>query len=1166
MKKRISNKRGMTYVEMLVALALLALIVVCFTPMLLSSYDALYEAGVKTEEVYNSKQEIEEGLAVRSSTKEGTVQMTFTFTTNAEKLFENMNVNGRKVISTLQDKLETIFYGVRARIDFLTPDVVYDDKSIHEIILQTTGLDYDKVTYISNYSGNLEDLPKNQIVFAVYVPNKATGSNGSTTDELVYQYPSTIDTSKISFDSIKGRIKFTINEVDFTRSPVKILVYYKNERGILKTLSRYLTIAPPTIMFAGTTNASDYYTTAGIEQKSSVADNGQQSVEYVLAVEGRGMRIDNSPYLKKYYGKPSDKGVVIRNISWISNDETAGISPYYVMVGTNGAIYRMYNYTSHNTDIYKLSTGQTSRPNTDGYTTTDNLTPIDNAYDTTEGTRIYSSLWSGDSAHVFDFSSWDRSMNYGLDEEGGNDNCWLTAEQYVAEQGTTIIGIPISGDTVANSNKGAAKYNLFGMQAKFSYYLNGYRVGFSYSYQSGRNMSYIITEYGSPLRAFGFLKDEDDFMGFTELWYPSGTYSAVKKDKSVSDLNTIVLFLGTTGGGSDGARHTETAFASLRFTNFGSYNPNVAEGVNFMRTDGQATDNREDARQITDGRDYLNGLESEINLTDAIYIPSAGSVSGSMLYVGNVHAYMNVMQKDNLNTSANRASKITNAAWQKKLDEDEYAPHGALTDYVIFGNAQGTGTTVHKYSSAKVGTVYINRNLLGGETGVDSGQTSLNGVSAAEKQAKMQVTSGNSLTGDARSNFFIARNTSWKDMFMSDVLFTMGYSSNREKIYTNITYDGQREFYRSYEHLYFQSHYGVGGVNTDGSPVKVATRATTTDATNRNIYNNDYYNVWFPGEMYNISKIATKDGVTVGVGYAVAGSAYQWINPSVPSNTSTALGSIYNDGVLAAMVEGTQSEFTNLLYFKDNKSFNSDYLTAGYSGSEYRNAFTTYGTHGRDSVQFTAVDINTESTSTSDTSETKKYYAYYGDSKGRLFRSLVATATVSFVSEDGENVVTSQSTNLVGFIADNTYAGTTAAPSTMEEIKVGNSIPLSDYFSKIVTIDAHDDIIVVTGTPKDTNVSIGTVVGTKQADGSWSWKWVQFGYFYGLELNASKIVGGYYYFAGNTYFAGVRLETLREAANGKVLEVTYEKTSNPDAVIYLAIGDTIYAMDGRETL
>lgn len=1153
MKKRIFNKSGMTYVEMIVALALLSLIVVSFTPMLLSSYESLYEAGVKTENVYKSKQEIEEGLAVRSSTKEGHVEMTFVM--NAEKLFEKMNVNGRKVVSSLQDRLETIFYGVRARIDFLTPDVVYDDSSSHEIILQTTGLNYDKVTYISNYTGDLENLPKNEIVFGVYIPNKATGSEGSTTDELVYQTASNIDTSLMSFNTIKGRIKFTISGTDFTLSPVKILVYYKNERGVLKTLQRYLTIEPPTIMMAGTSAVHDYYTTAGVEEKDASTDGASQKVQYELKLEGRTMRTSNSPYLTKYFGSPKNTKSMIRSVKWIANDETAGISPYYVMVGTNGAIYRMYNYTSHSTDIFKLSTGQTSKPNTDGYGSVDGLTPVDNTFDTLEGTRIFSSLWSGDSAHVFDFSSWDRSTNYGIDEEGGNDNCWLTAEQYTVKEGTTIAGfIPISGDTVANTNKGAAKYNLFGMQAKFSYYYNGYRINFEYLYQGARNLSYIITESGSPLRAFGFLKDESDFKGFTEIWYPSGVFSAFGKDDSTSDVNQIAVFTG-----SPAARHTETSFAALRFQNFGSYNPNVAEGVNFMRTDGSATDDREEARQITDGRDYLNGLESEINLTDAIYIPSAGSVSGSMLYIGNVHAYMNIMQKDNISGDANYSQKVKNT-WDD-------VPHGSVTDYIVYGNAQGTGTTVHKYSSSKLG--WNDRSWLG------KWSSSTEGVALSEKQAKMQEGTGDLKYGDDRRFFFVARDTQWKGMFLDDVLFTMGYSSNREKVYTNITYDGEREYYRSYEHLYFQSHYGIGGVNTDGTPNKVATRATVGSSANRNIYNNDYYNVWFPGEMYNLSKIATKDGVTVAVGYAVAGSAYQWINNSQTTNTSTALGGIYNDGVLAAMVEGQESELTNLLYFKDNETFNSTYLTNGWPNDDYKNAFGTYGTHDRNSVQFTAVDISTESTPITDESETKYYYAYYGDNQGRLFRSLVATASVNFVSEDGEEVVTSQSTNLVSFIADKTFTQvkdssgnviSATPPSTMEEIKVGGSTPLSEYFTEIVTIDTHDDIIVVSGSPKTSSTKNCVVVGVKDADGNWSWKVVYLGGFQGFPLYASKIVGGYYYSAGQNWAGAVNLETLKSVETGTTLPPRENVSDTKDAFIFVGVADQIYAMDGRETM
>lgn len=1173
MKKRIFNKRGMTYVEMLVALAVLALIVVSFTPMLLYSYETLYEAGVKTENVYNSKQEIEEGLAVRNSTRVGNVGMTFVM--NTEKLFENINVSGRKVVSSLQDKLETIFYGARARVDIVTPKVVYDDTLTHDVIVQTTGIEFKKVYSYLDYPGNIENLPQDTIVIAAYIPNKNKGASNSTTDDsLVYQSnPATLKIGETN--AKKGRIAFTVGGADFTQSPIKIIIYYKNERDILKECADYLYIEPATILFGGTTNnGADYYTTAGIQNKDTSSDSTNQSTIYKLEVMGRTMRTENSSYLKTYYGSPSNKNVIIRDISWVDTDETLGLKPYYVMVGTNGSIYRMYNYTSHTTDIYKLSNGITSRKN-DGSYSADNLTPWDNVYQIADGSRVYSSLWSGDSSHVFDFSTWSKSTNYGLDEEEGNDNCWLTAKQELFKAGTSIGGfIPITSDKYINTKYGDEKYNLFGMQAKFSYYFNGYRVGFNYAYQKARNMSYIITEYGAPLRVFGHLKEENDYDGFTRSWYDSSRTVTLGWKKNTSDPNKIAIFTGSSGAGGYAWRHSETVFSSIRFMHFGSYNPNSTSSVDytlvdFMRTDGEATDDREQARQITNGYDSLHGRESEINITDAVYIPSTDTTTGAMFYVGSVHAYMNVSQKDNINSTANRSLKVDNRAENKDWDELEVVPHAAITDYVVFGNNDGTGTYVHKYSSNTVGRHYVNKNFLGTETGVESSKSWGSGAATADKKAKMGSTSGSALYGNDRRDFYVARSgDSWKSMYMSDVLFTMGYSSNREKVFTNVTYNGIEDRYRSYEPYYFASHYGEGGTDAEGVPSHTPNRATTTDATNRNIYNNDYYNVWFPGEMYNLSKIASKDGVTVAVGYAVAGSAYQWINPSVTSNTSTALGGIYNDGVLAAMIEGTQSEFTNLLYFKDNATFNSTYLTSGYSGSStYSTAFGTYGTHDRDSVQFTAVDIATESTATSETTENKTYYAYYGDNKGRLFRSIVANASVTRgeqkVDEYGNKYYEMiQSTSLVNYIADTTFAGTVTPPSRMEEIKIGTT-PVSTYFSRITAIDAKDDMIVVTGTPQS-GVAIGVLVGTRDENNNWTWKRIQFGDFQGLEINASKIVGGYYYFGGSWFFAGVNLETLKNADPGAKLNVVPEQSTNKNDVIYVNISDTIYAMDGRE--
>ena len=65
--------------------------------------------------------------------------------------------------------------------------------------------------------------------------------------------------------------------------------------------------------------------------------------------------------------------------------------------------------------------------------------------------------------------------------------------------------------------------------------------------------------------------------------------------------------------------------------------------------------------------------------------------------------------------------------------------------------------------------------------------------------------------------------------------------------------------------------------------------------------------------MYNLTKVATKDDVAVAVGYAVSGSTYQYVNSSATSNTSTALGGIFNDGVMAAKVLGDDSSFRNIL-------------------------------------------------------------------------------------------------------------------------------------------------------------------------------------------------------------------------------------------------------------
>ena len=150
-RKRILNKLGMTYVELICALSLLSLIVVMFTPMLLSSYESLYKAGETVEKVYDSKEEIEGGLASRISVKTVTFE-TFNLglnnlQTNADVLFQAINVNGKKVVSSFAQGLETVFGNARASVDIISPKIVYDDKSNHDVMIQTSGIEYSLVRY-----------------------------------------------------------------------------------------------------------------------------------------------------------------------------------------------------------------------------------------------------------------------------------------------------------------------------------------------------------------------------------------------------------------------------------------------------------------------------------------------------------------------------------------------------------------------------------------------------------------------------------------------------------------------------------------------------------------------------------------------------------------------------------------------------------------------------------------------------------------------------------------------------------------------------------------------------------------------------------------------------------------------------------------------------------
>jgi hypothetical protein len=278
------------------------------------------------------------------------------------------------------------------------------------------------------------------------------------------------------------------------------------------------------------------------------------------------------------------------------------------------------------------------------------------------------------------------------------------------------------------------------------------------------------------------------------------------------------------------------------------------------------------------------------------------------------------------------------------------------------------------------------------------------------------------------------------------------------------------------------------------------------------------------------------------------------------------LGAIYNDGVLAAMVLGKDSAFTNLLYYKDNATFDGTSLSDGtvVPGKNYKSwVGYDYGTHTRDSVQFTCVDISIEYTKSGNT-ENATYYAYYADNKGRLYKSKVATKSTTVGGA-------SSTPQLVSHIADEPYDGTRGAPSYMEQIYV-NGNPVGDYFSKITTVSCEGNYIIVGGHSKDSNFNL--VIGTiqqsaDQLSNTVTWKLGKIAGAAPYQLEDALILDGYVYLAGVSvgnpshhkgFIYATSLETINSAENGGFLPF------NPNLFVGDEnLQDRLYSIDGHKS-
>lgn len=1218
MKRLFKDKRGMTLMEMLVALTLLMMIIVGTAPIMLQAYDGLYKAGEYTQDTYEAKSEIEEKLATRN-----TRTVYPNFVVNFDNLGDVVEINGRRAVSSLYGSLETIFTNGKVHVAIVSAKNINDDYSNvgyvpgasgatvtaegwHEIVLQTTNLDFG-TTSASNARSHISlntptvivdggkkvDVQGNEsengtlklIDISFVKPDKTTNSAKS-----VYTYKTgnlaNVDYNNIKVDPLTGRITVRVNGFDFTQSPIQVYVSYLDENKLRQTTETYLFVETPTIMAAGATGSYQYYTSPGVVTKKVKNQSGNFVETTEFGVYARTMRIDETyetgqkveSYTNPVHGgdvrykigaTDIKSGTIIKNITWVEDDiTTPHVKPYYVMTGTNGAIYRTYSLTGEDDDLEDM------------------IIPKDKTYTLEDrtGTIVYPALWGGDKAHQFGYATYGKSMSYKNSSSGGADarnSCWYT-------------------ESGADTGVGHDTANAYSTSAEYSYYYNGWGQTYTYMNQKSRKISYILTEHGNPLRLGGYMAGESSqHANYNIMWenlnninnptdytvnskYPVDHYEKVttivgsynKKTWSGryfyhptygSDITTVIwgegksghevdndcpLYLdddlGLIGTGHNGDMFSDVFWANIRI----KYLSNMpleyfhASGRRGNSRDSEATSVRFlQHEQETISDKVYDVYDPKITVTDAVYLPALKS----MFYVGSVAADAYIQQNDNISNDA---------GWVEKYKFEPANSNGAITTYFVRGNNDNTATEVHKYS-------YDSVHYDGYDFEWDHYNALVTDYYLADKAT--MTTMNTSDMGNVAEKFFVTRPSSPASALFNDVLFTFGFSSNREFVYSEIAYGKVggtlKESYKGCEPYYFKSHYKGDSLHIPHLALLDDNDTLYSDtAGNLNKKDNDYYNVWFPGEMYNLTKVASKDGITVAVGYAVSGSSYQYVLGSQHMNTSTALGGIFNDGVLACTIsiaDGSEATLSNLLYFKDNTSFDSSYLSgkAGYS-----TAFTSgYGTHSRDSVQFTTVDIGVQNVSANKT----EYYAYYADNKGRVFRSKVATIEIA----DSKETITQ-----VDYISDAKYEPGAVVPDElnagyMEQLKPANTT-FTALFEKITTIKIDGDMIFISGKPNQsasfagiplvvgkidevTNAITWTIVYEQTGSASITYKncWVE----------DMLVLDGYVYLAGRTkdnkgFVSALKVESIKEKieTNLATCNLTAEYVEVPDALYAIA--------------
>lgn len=381
LKSYFGNKRGMTLVEVLTAMAILSLIIFCFTPLFLTYFKAITVAGTEIKDVQNQSGILQTVIGNFNAGKGGNYSANVTeialqLTTPSSATLTRTNSNGSTVSTTLNGAV-TIAVGEDTdpvKGDFLVSDPTNLANGYTTIKAQgsSSGLvcypksltdDFIEAKIIVYGSGGINFASAS---FATDF-KLSCGLNGGTslsngTDYTVRKLASSM-------------VEFTIyggGKVSYETSP--LLINYKNGQHILQ-----VEVDAPSMIMVGEADDDGkyyYYVSRGEiidgtdsdtnkdelaiirrEMKSTDAHNNQtvtltsamNDVEWVPADSGDGYNVDNASNKYGYYVMCGDNGQVRRfwrnnttgNYYW-GGDYTYYTDYDFVQVNDNDAQAHIY--------------------------------------------------------------------------------------------------------------------------------------------------------------------------------------------------------------------------------------------------------------------------------------------------------------------------------------------------------------------------------------------------------------------------------------------------------------------------------------------------------------------------------------------------------------------------------------------------------------------------------------------------------------------------------------------------------------------------------------------------------------------------------------------------------------------------------------------------------